>query len=184
MFSKKINLLYLLINSLELLSSASDKAKLFAKNFSKNSNLDDLGICLPVFHSRINLTLHNISATPKLVKKVIADLDLSKASDCIPVVVLKDCEPELSCMLAELFFVCLQESCFPDSWKVLRVVPVFKNVGERCVAKNYHAVSLLSVVGKVFEKLVNNGLVDHLVEFGSFLISSMVLGLINLLQIF
>ena len=33
----------------EVLSSASDKAKLFAKNFSKNSNLDDSGISLPVF---------------------------------------------------------------------------------------------------------------------------------------
>ena len=35
-------------NRLEVLSSASDKAKLFAKNFSKNSNLDDSGISLPV----------------------------------------------------------------------------------------------------------------------------------------
>ena len=32
-----------------MLSSASDKAKLFAKTFSKNSNLDDSGIYLPVF---------------------------------------------------------------------------------------------------------------------------------------
>ena len=36
-------------NGPEVLSSASDKAKLFAKNFSKNSNLDDSGISLPVF---------------------------------------------------------------------------------------------------------------------------------------
>ena len=35
----------------EVLSSAYDKAKLFAKNFSKNSNLDDSGISLPVFPS-------------------------------------------------------------------------------------------------------------------------------------
>ena len=33
-----------LFNRPEMLSSASDKAKLFAKNFSKNSNLDDSGI--------------------------------------------------------------------------------------------------------------------------------------------
>ena len=33
-----------LFNDPEVLSSASDKAKLFAKNFSKNSNLDDFGI--------------------------------------------------------------------------------------------------------------------------------------------
>ena len=71
--------------------SASDRAKLFAKNFSKNSNLDDSGISLPVFLSRTNLKLHNISVTPKMVKKVIMNFDLSKASgpDCIPVVVLK-----------------------------------------------------------------------------------------------
>ena len=59
----------------EVLSSASDKAKLFAKNFSKNSNLHDSGISLPVFPSRTNLKLHNISITPKMVKKVITNLD-------------------------------------------------------------------------------------------------------------
>ena len=33
-----------LLHCPEVLSSASDKTKLFAKNFSKNSNLDDSGI--------------------------------------------------------------------------------------------------------------------------------------------
>ena len=112
MFSTKVNLLHLLYSAtpprglLHLhLSSASDKAKLFAENFSKNSNLDESGIFLPVFPSRTNLKLHNISVTPKMVKKVITNLDLSKTSgpDCIPVVVLKNCEPELSYILAELF---------------------------------------------------------------------------------
>ena len=46
--------------------------------------------------------------------------------------------------------------------------PVFKNVGERSTAKNYHPVSLLSVVSKVFEKLVNNRIVDHLEKCGLF----------------
>ena len=60
------------------------------------------------------------------------NLDLSKASgpDCIPVVVLKTCELQLSYILAELFNKCLKESCFPDYWKVSSVVPVFKNVGK------------------------------------------------------
>ena len=64
------------------------------------------------------------------------------------------------------------------------LVPVFKNAGERSTAKNYHPVSLLSVVSKVFEKLVNNRIVDHLQKCGLFLISSMVLGLLDQLQIF
>ena len=98
------------------MSSTSDKAKLFAENFSKNSNLDDSVISLSVFLSRTNLKLYNISVTPEMVKKVITNLDLSKASgpDCIPMVVLKNCEPKLSYILAGPFNKCLKESCFPD----------------------------------------------------------------------
>ena len=107
-----------------------------------------------------------------MIKKVIMNLDSSKVSgpDCIPVVVLKNCEPELSYILAKLFNNCLKESCSPDCWKVSSVVPVFKIVGERSAAKNYSPVSLLSVVksSKVFEKLVNNRIVDHLEKCGLF----------------
>ena len=117
-----------LFNGPEVLSSASDKAKLFAENS---------GISLPVFPSRTNLKLH-ISVTPKIVRKVVKVFE--------PVVVLKNCEPELSYILAELFNKCLKESCFPDCWKVSSVVPV----------------------SEVFEKLVNNRIVDHLEKCGLF----------------
>ena len=121
-----------LFNSPEVLRSVSDKAKLFAKNISKSSNLADSGMSLPTSNSRTNLKLHNISVTPMMVKKIITNLDSSKASglDCIPVVVLQNYEPELSYILAELFNMSLKEYCFPDCWKVSLVVPVFKNVGE------------------------------------------------------
>ena len=105
-----------------------------------------------------------------MVKKVIMNLGLSKASvpECIPVVVLKNCELERSYIIAELFNKCLKESYFPDCWKVSSVVPVFKNVGERSTAKTYRPISLLSVVSKVFEKLVNNKIVDQLGKCGLF----------------
>ena len=48
------------------------------------------------------------------------------------------------------------------------MVPVFKNVGERSTAKNYHPASLLSVVNKVYEKLVNNKIVDNIEECSLF----------------
>ena len=105
-----------------------------------------------------------------MVRKVVMNLHLPKVSgpDCISVVVLKNCEPELSYILAELFNKYLKECCFPDCWKVSSVVPLFKNVGERSTAKNCRPVSLLSVVSKVFEKLVNNRIVDHLEKCGLF----------------
>ena len=167
-----------LFNGPEVLSSASDKSKLFAKNFSENSNLENSGISLPAFPSRTNLKLYHISVTPRMVKKVMTDLDLSKTSgsECIPVVVLKNCEPELSYIPAKLFNMCLKESYFPNCWKVLSVVPV-EHIGERSTAKNYRPVSLLSVISKIFEKLVNDVLVDHLEKCGVF--SNMVLGLFH-----
>ena len=96
--------------------SACDKTKLFAENLFKNTYLDDSGIFIPDFPSRTNLKLHNISVTPKMVKRVIMNFDLSKGSgpDCVPVVVLKNCDPGLSYILAELFNKYLKQSCFPE----------------------------------------------------------------------
>ena len=64
------------------------------------------------------------------------NIDLSKASgpNCIPVVV-------------------------PDFWKISSAAPAFRNAGERSTAENYCPVCLLSVVSKVFEKLVNNRII-------------------------
>ena len=141
-----------------LLLSASDEVKLFAKNFSRNSNLEDSGISLPIFSSRTNLKLHNISVTPKMVKKVITNLDSSKTSglDCIPVEVLKNWVPELSYILADLFNMCLKESYFPDCWKVSLVVPVFKNVGGRSSQEMWPFFLVFSIV---------IGLLDQLTDF-------------------
>ena len=61
------------------------KAQFFA-------NLDYSGISLPILSSRTNLKMNNISVTTKMVKKVITNLDSSKASgpDSILVVVVKN----------------------------------------------------------------------------------------------
>ena len=58
----------------------------------------------------------------------------------------------------------MKGSCFPDCWKVSSVVPIFKDIGERSIS----LISLFSVVSKVFEKPVNNRLVDHLEKCGLF----------------
>ena len=88
------------------------------RNFSKNSSLGDSCISLTVFFSRTNMKLLNIFVNPKMVKNVITNPNLSKLPGpyCIQVVVLKNCYPELSYILAELFNMCLEESCFPEMW--------------------------------------------------------------------
>ena len=58
------------------------------------------------------------------------------------------------------------------------MVPVFKNVGEKCAAKNYRPVSLISMVRKVFEKLVNDSLLIIQRNVTLILIYSKVLALL------
>ena len=127
--------------------------QLFTENVSKNSNFDDSGIFLPALPSRSNLRMY-IPEAPTLVKKVITNLDASKAScpDCIPVVVLQNYEPELAYMLAEHANMCfhmyehLKTSQYPN--KVSTAVYVFENVGERSVVKNYNLASFLPEIYK------------------------------------
>ena len=105
-----------------------------------------------------------------MIKKLITKLYSSKTSalDRIPAVVLKNCEPEFSYILADLFYICLKESFLPDYWKISSLVLVSKNAGQRSTSKNFRPVCLHFVVSEVFEKLVNNRLVDHLKKFGLF----------------
>ena len=51
----------------EMLSSVSDKAKLFTQKFSKNSNLDDLVFPLLIFPCKTKLKQHNVSVSAKMV---------------------------------------------------------------------------------------------------------------------
>ena len=72
------------------------------------------------FPARTYLNLHNIFLTPKLFRKIKTSLYLSKTSgpNCFTVVVLMECECDISYVLAELFNTSLKESCFPGFRKV------------------------------------------------------------------
>ena len=120
-----------------MLSTASDKAKLFTGIFSKNSNLDDSCISSrTTFSYRTNLKLYNIHVSPKTVKNVATDLDLPNAPGivCIPVVVLKKCEHESSCISDDLFNMWNKGTLFFRWLEGLRRVHVLNNIEESCVA--------------------------------------------------
>ena len=65
-----------LLNGPQVLLSSASVEQNIAKNVSRNCNLDDSGIFLPVFTSKTNPKLHNILVTLKMVTKVITNLDL------------------------------------------------------------------------------------------------------------
>ena len=97
------------------------------------------------------------------MRRVIFELDSTKASgpDSIPVTVLRNCAPELSSIFSKIFNLCLKTCTFPTCWKQAVVVPVPKK-GDLTNALNYRPISLLSVVGKIFERLLNDQIWKHL----------------------
>ena len=64
-------------------------------------------------------------------------------------------------LLEQLFSVIWQEKIVPRQWRYGLIVNIFKK-GDREDPGNYRSITLLSVVGKVFCKILNNRLVQCL----------------------
>ena len=71
--------------------------------------------------------------------------------------------PSIENSLAFLFNTSIETSRFPDSWKVARVTPIFKE-GDKAEKSNYRPISVL----RLFEKLVTNQLYQYMNDNGHF----------------
>ena len=69
--------------------------------------------------------------------------------------------PSISPFLCEVFNSCLNFGLFPDCLKIAKVLPIFKE-GDESNPSNYRPISLLTVVGKIFEKIIFNRIIDFL----------------------
>lgn len=97
------------------------------------------------------------------VFKLLDGLDVTKAagSDEIPSIALKEAAKELTPTITKLFKQCIQASCFPNCWKSALVCPIPKGVSPSEQATEYRPISLLPVISKVFERLVNERLLNY-----------------------
>ena len=71
---------------------------------------------------------------------------------------LKNSSETVSRYLLKLFNVCLERGFFPDSWSVGHIIPLFKS-GDKAEPSNYRGITLLSSLGKLFSRTLNNRLV-------------------------
>ena len=102
---------------------------------------------------------HSISEIE--IREAINKLKYGKASgvDCISTDLLKVCagNRHMLVSLAVIFSQCLRESRNPADWQIALVKTLFKK-GDRHSWKNYRLISLLSVVGKLYESVLANRL--------------------------
>ena len=100
--------------------------------------------------------------TTSEVNSLIGTLDRSKASgyDDLTVRLLVDARDYVSEPLAYILNLSFSTGIFPDKLKVARVVPIFKK-GDKTAPGNYRPISVLPVISKLFEKLVNTRIVKY-----------------------
>ena len=143
--------------------SDQDKATTLNDYFCSISTIDDLNIELPVFENRTEISLSHIVITQSEVTDILNTLKVNKATgpDGISHRMLKNCSISLAIPLCLLFNLSLRLHTYPSLWKLAHVTPIFKK-GDKSVASNYRPISLISCVGKSFERILFKHVYNHL----------------------
>ena len=119
----------------------SDEESIYLKNITENYNK----FCFRLTTTSDVFThLNRLSKTKPLCLRLI-----------------RECADIISGRLCDLFNKSLISGIFADDWKCARVTPLFKQ-GESFDLNNYRPISVISVVAKVFERIVYDQLYNFL----------------------
>ena len=156
-----------LVKDDKLISDAVGKAHVFNEIFSSVSQIDDAGTQPPHLGTSGVNNLMNVKFRHKDVTNRLRKLDISKSTgpDGISARVLKECASELAPSISKLFSMSFRTGKLPDEWKSSNVCPVYKK-GSKSAPENYRPISLLCIVSKVMEGIINRKLRNYLVNNG------------------
>ena len=147
----------------ETIYDTKKKATCFNNYFKSQSQVLNEDDPLPIIPLQ-DSTLMSINLTVDDVITSIKELEPNKAvgPDMIHNSLLITACPIIAQPLTLLFNRSLAEGVFPQIWKTAHVTPIYKLKGERSSCSNYRPISLLSCVGKLFEKCVQKYVLEHL----------------------
>ena len=101
----------------------------------------------------------HLDTHPNLYEVILAlrstNLGKASGSDGIPQEILKLDIPHLTLAIYCIMCLCWEEGTIPQDMKDAQLITLFKNKGSRKDCNNYQAISLLSLVGKLFRTLLS-----------------------------
>lgn len=108
--------------------------------------------------------------TSEEVEFIVNGLEDNKATglDRIPTKIVKLLFKTQKEWFVELMNICLKNGVFPNTWKKARIVLIPKNGKDPSQPSSYRPISLLSIWGKVLDKLITTRLV-HFIELNNIL---------------
>jgi hypothetical protein len=110
-----------------------------------------------------NPRLSNSSVTLAEITKTMNKINPNTASDIYKIkpAILREITPFLAPILTHLFNKSIDEHEYPDSLKVTKVIELYKSK-EKTNPANYRPISLLPIIAKIFDTLINNQMMTHL----------------------
>ena len=101
--------------------------------------------------------------TIDIVTKAMNNINPNKANDIYKIkpALIKDMTPFLAPILTHLFNKAIDEHDYPDSLKVTKVIELYKSKDPTNPA-NYRPISLLPIIAKIFDTIINNQMMTHL----------------------
>ena len=145
----------------ELAADPSLIAEAFSKKFAVQSECGSHSStpCVLVTHRRSSIDSFNLQVVhPSLLKKPTH----RKAVGCdqISNTFLSLAATEIANSLTALINASLLSNSIPSEWKMVKVVPIFKN-GDKSSLDNYRPISIIPAASKILDTIVNS----HLTEF-------------------
>ena len=156
----------------KIITDFNEKANLFYKYFSSQCNPLPNNNTLLENQTYITETkLSSFNIEDENIYKIIMTIDINKAQglDGVSIKVLKLCHKSIIKPLSIILSNCKLKNTFANLWKKEYFVPIHKK-GEKDLIKNYCPVLLLSIFGKIFERLIFNSLfkcINEPVRFSS-----------------
>ena len=147
-----------------LISDPQGKANLLNRDFTSRGQKTRSEF--PTIPRRTNQMLCDVNISALKVAKMLSSLDPNKSTgpDGIEPRILKQCADSLCVPLSILFNKSLNQGILPKDWKLGHVTPIFKNKGSKASPKNYRPITITSAVGKAFEHIINEALVNYLLR--------------------
>ena len=142
-----------------IISNDFDKACAFNNYFSKASYLEVSNACLP----NDDNPFPGISPLGEIVideQEGILDINQGYSPDNISPRLIKYGGQSIAKPLTKLFNKSLQYSKVPIAWKQANVLPLYKKESKN-ILSNYRPVSLLSVIGKIMERILFKHIYNH-----------------------
>ena len=138
----------------KVINDPNEKADLFNMFFQSQSQLYDTNIIVPTLPAP-TVTIDFIHLETQEIYSILKTLHVGKACgpDMINNRILREIADSVSPVLTDIFNTSLSTAKVPDIWKQSNVSPVFKK-DDKTNVENYRPISLISSVGKTFEKLL------------------------------